>query len=96
MECAKTVTLGMEVRLLSRKTIAVEAPDTPVSQILTQAGFRVVPLTGQALQHAQAIVVTGMDDHFLGREDPLTKAPVIDSDGMTPEEVLSEVNRRAL
>lgn len=36
-----------------------------------------------------AIVLTGMDDNFLGMQDILTKVPVIEAAGLTPDDIVS-------
>ncbi|CAB1127943.1 conserved protein of unknown function [Candidatus Hydrogenisulfobacillus filiaventi] len=76
--------------------VAVEEDLAPVRMALARAGFTVVSLAGNAWNEAQAIVVNGLDDRFLGMEDPRTAAPVIDAAGMTPEEVVASVQERAL
>lgn len=96
MDCRSSGDTTRGVKHLTRKTIAVEPPLSPVVDTLKQAGYHVVSLDDDAWRTAQAIVVQGMDDHFLGMQDPETHAPVIDADGMTPDQVLAEVNRRAL
>jgi len=81
---------------MTQRTIAVEGQLSPFERALLDAGFRVIPLTEDALGQAQAIVVQGTDIHFLGMEDPLTVAPVINADGRTPQDVVREVERRVL
>ncbi|MCY0865578.1 MAG: YkuS family protein [Sulfobacillus sp.] len=81
---------------MTPKTIAVEGQLSPFEKALADAGFRVIPLTDEALSQAQAIVVQGTDIHFLGMEDPMTLAPVINADGRTPADVVHEVERRLL
>ncbi|AEJ40631.1 hypothetical protein TPY_2471 [Sulfobacillus acidophilus TPY] len=81
---------------MTPKTIAVEDQLSPFEKALVDAGFRVIPLTEEALSQAQAIVVQGTDIHFLGMEDPMTLAPVINADGRTPADVVHEVERRLL
>ncbi len=88
--------LGAEVVLLSRAKVAIEGQLSPFSRVLKEAGYDVIPLDDRALSTAQAIVVQGTDNNFLGMEDPLTRAPVINADGMTPNQVLDAVERRAL
>lgn len=86
----------MEVRLLSRKIVAVEGQLSPIRDALQEAGYHVVPLTHETLTEAQAVVVQGTDDNFLGMENALTNAPVINAEGMTANDVVREVERRAL
>jgi hypothetical protein len=81
---------------VSQAIVAVEPPLSPFARALEDAGYRVIALDEEALSVADAIVVQGTDNHFLGMEDPLTRAPVINADGRTPAEVVGEVNRRAL
>ncbi|NMP21311.1 YkuS family protein [Sulfobacillus harzensis] len=81
---------------MARATVAIEGQLSPYSRLLQEAGYDVIPLNDQALHRAQAIVVQGTDNNFLGMEDPLSKAPVINADGMTPNQVLDAVSRRAL
>ncbi|MCY0878332.1 MAG: YkuS family protein [Firmicutes bacterium] len=81
---------------MSQATVAVEPPLSPFARALEDAGYRVIPLDEHALKIADAIVIQGMDNHFLGRENPLTRAPVINADGRSPEDVVNEVDRRAL
>lgn len=81
---------------MARATVAIEGLLTPYSHLLKEAGYHVIPLDDQALHQAQAIVVDGLDNNFLGMDDPLSKAPVINADGMTPNQVLAAVERRAL
>lgn len=81
---------------MARATVAIEGQLSPFSRVLREAGYDVIPLNDEALHRAQAIVVQGTDNNFLGMEDPLSKAPVINADGMTPDQVLGAVERRAL
>lgn len=81
---------------MDRATIAIEGQLSTYGDVLQQAGFHVIPLDHNALGIAQAIVVQGTDDNLLGIEDPETLAPVINADGMTPDEVLAAVEERAI
>ena len=81
---------------MSRPTIAIEPRLTSHSRLLEEAGYHVVALNENALGIAQAIVVNGSENGFLGIQDPKTLAPVIDADGMTPEQVLTAVKNRTI
>lgn len=81
---------------MNRVTVAIEDALTPIAEALDAAGFTVIPLTRTALSLAQAIVVSGIDDNFLGIEDPESNAPVINAEGMTTEEVVRAVKERAV
>lgn len=78
------------------ETIAVSDDMSAYSQLLKEAGYTIIPVSERALKEAQAIVIDGLDQNFLGMEDPMTKAPVINADGMSPEDVLKAVKERAL
>ena len=79
---------------MTRATVAIEGQLTPYSEALNDAGYRVVSLTDASLRTANAVVVQGSDDNFLGMEDPLTKAPVINATGYTANQIVSEVKHR--
>ncbi len=78
------------------KTVAVAGQLDSYRDALKARGFRVIPLIEAALDEADAIVLDGMDDDGLGIQDAMTLAPVIDADGMTPEEVADAVEQRGL
>jgi hypothetical protein len=80
---------------MDRMVIAVDSDLGPFEAALKQAGYEVVPLDQGRWHDAAAIVVDGIDDRVMGIETPLTPAPVINADGMTPDQVVAEVRRRA-
>lgn len=88
--------LTAEVMLVNRATIAIEGQLSHYGRVLEEAGFHVVPLDHDALGIAQAIVVQGTNNNLLGIQDPESLAPVINAEGMTPDEVLSAVEARAI
>ncbi|HPZ85879.1 MAG TPA: YkuS family protein [Bacillota bacterium] len=82
-----------EVGLLTK--IAVEQGLRPFQEALRTAGFLVVEVKdpNEVRQTgAKAVVVSGMDENFLGIDDS-RKSPVITAAGRTPEEVVREVRR---
>ncbi len=81
---------------MDQPTVAMEKELTPYRRILEDAGCHVIPLDASAIGIAEAIVVQGTDNNFLGVENPETLAPVINAQGMTPEEVLRAVQTRAI
>lgn len=85
-----------EVNGVNQPLIAIEDNLSPYQRVLEQAGFQVTALDDHTVGIAQAIVVQGTDNNFLGIDDPKTLAPVINADGMTPHQVLQAVQERAL
>jgi hypothetical protein len=85
-----------EVSAVHDATIALEKGLSRYRRVLEKAGYHVIPLDDQALGVAQAIVVQGLDKQFLGIDDPQSLAPVINADGMTPDEVLDAVQSRTI
>ncbi|MHB9010395.1 MAG: YkuS family protein [Carboxydocellales bacterium] len=84
---------------MAHKRIAVDGNLTPLKRILSEQGYEVVNLdplseTGLELKNSDAIVISGGDRNFLGREDIVTKAPVIDASGLTDEEILQQIRNR--
>ncbi len=66
--------------------IAVDEGLTNVREFLRREGFEVV-LPENATDVA-AVVVSGMQENMLGREDVMIDAPVVDARGKTPAEIL--------
>lgn len=88
-----------EVKRLQR--IAVEQSLNRFAQVLQDNGYEVVQLdplseSGAELINCAAVVVSGMDRNMLGRQDIQTAAPVIDATGLTSDQLLEEVRRRAI
>ncbi len=81
--------------------IAVQRGLTPVQEYLSGHGYDVETVDFDAFSKSQdedydAIIVTGMNNDFLGMQDTATGAPVIDATGMTPEEVCEQIQRSYL
>ncbi|QUI24300.1 YkuS family protein [Vallitalea pronyensis] len=83
------------------KHIAVERELTPIREYLEEKGYDVETFEGtveDAWEHysdIEAIVITGMSEDMLGIQDTLSKAIVIDADGMTPEEVEERIEHES-
>jgi Uncharacterised protein family (UPF0180) len=73
--------------------VAVEQSLSPISKMLSDNGYEVVPL-GNWQQPVDAIVITGQDVNMFGIENIKTGAPVISADGLTTNEVFRAVNVR--
>jgi hypothetical protein len=76
-----------------RNLVAVEDGLTDVKEALENAGFKTVNLSKNT-SNPIAIVVTGMDDNFLGMHTVTNEVPVIDCRALTAEQVVEEVQRR--
>ncbi|SET10260.1 YkuS family protein [Anaerobranca gottschalkii] len=76
-----------------RNIVAVEDGLTDVKQALENAGFKTVNLS-QNVTNPVAVVVTGMDENFLGMQTVTNEVPVIDCRALTAEQVVEEVQRR--
>ncbi len=75
--------------------VAVEQGLRPFQDALKDAGFVVVEIERPEqvdVMDPHAIVISGVDDNFLGITDA-REAPVINAAGRTPEEVVTEVRR---
>lgn len=74
------------------KKIAVEDSLTNVSDYLRSQGCDVCKLTQEKnLDTCDAVVVSGQDENFMGIQDTLTKAFVVDAAGKTAEEVYNQI-----
>ncbi|WP_044640062.1 YkuS family protein [Risungbinella massiliensis] len=72
--------------------VAVEANLSTFQNYLSQQGYQVDSLDASNMnQGAQsnytAIVISGMDQNLMGIENIVQNCPVINADGLTPEEV---------
>ncbi|MDI3538357.1 MAG: hypothetical protein PWQ41_569 [Bacillota bacterium] len=73
--------------------IAVENGLDYVKEYLARQGYDVVDLKGGP-GNAQAVVVSGTDESFLGMADRTTNVPVISAQGRTPQEILTDIKER--
>lgn len=78
---------------MTKGRVVVDGYLGPVRDMLRENGYEILPL--EQMTDADCVVVTGGDSNFMGVETALTKASVIDAIGMTPEEVMAEVERRS-
>lgn len=72
--------------------IAVDDKIIGVRQALEESGYRVQDLS-QGWEQAATIVVSGLDENFLGQQDIVSGSPVIDASGRDIDEVVADVNR---
>lgn len=75
------------------KQIAVEKGLENVSQALKDAGYQVVNLENINLQNVQCVVVSGSSENLMGIQDAETKAPVINAQGLSPQEIIQRIEQ---
>lgn len=72
-----------------QRKVAVENNLTNIAKALENKGYTVVnPKSGLDVI---AAVVMGMDNNLMNIQNTVTKAPVIDAAGLTPEEVIARI-----
>lgn len=78
--------------------IAIEPTLSDVKEHLSDMGYNVVDIdvnkeTG-SLRGFDAVVVNGLSTNLLGMSNTRSKAPVINADGLTPEQVAQEIRNK--
>jgi hypothetical protein len=75
--------------------VGVEQSLTDIQQALREKGYDVVELKQESdAQNCDCCVVTGLDSNVMGMQDTSTKAPVIDANGLSADEVCQHVESR--
>jgi len=79
--------------------VAIERNLDAIGDKLAENGINVdridiTDMTPEMLQNYGAIVISGQSTNFMGMEDIKTKAPVIEAEGKTPDEITSMVKER--
>lgn len=74
------------------KNIGVEKGLGTVKDYLSNNGYKVQEIdtqmkSGSSLSNFDALVVTGLDDNFMGIDDTSTKVPIFKAEGLSPEDV---------
>lgn len=76
---------------MNKAKIAVDNNLSPVRSLLQERGYDVIPVNNY--QEADCIVVSGGANNLMGIQTTQTKAPVINAEGKTAEDIVSEVCR---
>ncbi|MGM9926791.1 MAG: YkuS family protein [Bacillus sp. (in: firmicutes)] len=77
------------------KKIGVEQSLTNIQEALQQKGYEVVQLKNESdAQSCDCCVVTGLDSNVMGIQDATTKASVIEANGLSADEVLTQVENK--
>jgi hypothetical protein len=81
---------------MTNKKVAVEANLSNVRNYLSQQGYDCVQLNEQtsSAQGCDAIVISGADKNIMGIQDVTTKVPVINADGLTPQEIADRLQQQ--
>lgn len=75
--------------------VAIEQSLRQIKDYLANYGYECVDLTQQAGQ-VDAVIISGQDKDMLGMQDITTTAPVINAQGLTPEEVYDALSNQEL
>lgn len=75
------------------RIIALEDGLLPFEKILAENGYRIVALPDAGQERIDAAVISGLDQNVMNMQDISMSVPVINADGLTPEELLEEVER---
>ncbi|HZK56724.1 MAG TPA: YkuS family protein [Clostridia bacterium] len=82
------------------KRVGIEEGLTNVANFLTDEGYSVKQLSGSmdenlsSLRNFDAIVISGLNTNMFGYDNVKTNAPIIDADGLTPQEVKNMIDRQ--
>ncbi|MGM9931563.1 YkuS family protein [Pradoshia sp.] len=75
--------------------IGVEESLSDVQQALREKGYEVVQLNHEyGAANCDCCVITGMDKNVMGMQDVTIEGPVINADGLTADQVCSEVESK--
>lgn len=80
--------------------VAVENSLSPVSDYLSKQGCEVESLDRVQKQNQNqsgytAVVISGMDQNLMGMQDIQMNCPVINADGLTPQEIYDRIQTAA-
>lgn len=80
---------------MTNKKVAVEANLSNIRNYLSQQGYDCVQLNEQSsgAQGCDAIVISGADQNIMGIQDVTSKVPVINANGMTPQQVAERLQQ---
>lgn len=79
---------------MGKAVVAVASELGNVAARLKAAGYTVVGLRETDLKQVGAVIVSGVSDDLMGIQTTVTKAPVIDANGRTEDEILETVAER--
>jgi putative N-acetylmannosamine-6-phosphate epimerase len=78
--------------------VAVSPVLSHIKEHLSEEGIEVINFENKNFARlpgeVSAIVISGLDNNFLGMEDIQASIPVINAEGRTPEEISTEIRKR--
>ena len=74
--------------------IAVEDSLSQVKDTLSSQGHQVVSLDANNAADCDCCVISGQDQNMMGMAETVTKAPVINADGLSASEIADQVQQR--
>jgi galactitol-specific phosphotransferase system IIB component len=81
------------------KNIGIQKELSTVRDYLKNCGYNVYEVdttnitSSTTLNSFDAVVVSGVGDNLMGMDDTSTKKPVINADGLTPEDIKNQLDR---
>lgn len=78
------------------RIVAVENNLNPVKDFLAAQGCQIIAVERVKDTKVDAVVLSGADQNIMGMEDIITKAPVINASGLSPQDVWNEIQRRTM
>lgn len=84
------------------KKVAVERDLSRIGDYLKSEGYNVEQLdttmkyNTSILNGFDAVVLSGVSDDMMGMQDTLTSTPIINADGMTVEQIKSEIEKKSI
>ena len=84
---------------MARKRVGIENALGNVREYLDEKGYEVVQIdphskSGIELKNCDSYVISGMDQNLMGITEIEAEAPVINAKGMSPEQVLRQIENR--
>jgi galactitol-specific phosphotransferase system IIB component len=90
------------MEVLNVKKVAVEKGLKDLEQYLSKEGYSVKEFEMNSTENSSfydqfdAVVITGGSVNVMGYEDTMTKTPQIIADGLTAEEIKSQIDSKAV
>lgn len=78
---------------MDKKRVVVSDVLSHVKSALQDQGYEVLGMN-DLNQNPAAVVVSGLDDDMMGIQNVEVNAPIIDANGLSANEVLSELRKR--